>query len=157
MLKQKSKVFYHKDKFSVKPNEIQAINIFEQVRKDKKISEQQSLKIEPYLRDHHNLISPWYDNLNFDIDTIAYYRDLIKNKVDLKQSNIMVNTIHGVKGGEADNVVLMLDFTKAVKQNIELNPDSELRCLYVACTRAKKALHIVHSNSSNGYDDYIDF
>jgi superfamily I DNA/RNA helicase len=69
----------------------------------------------------------------------------------------MINTIHGVKGGEADNVVIKLDFTKSVRENFENNPDSELRCLYVACTRAKKNLHIVFSNSKNGYDSYIHF
>jgi len=69
----------------------------------------------------------------------------------------MVNTIHGVKGGETDNVVLLLNFTKAVRNNLEVNPDSELRCLYVACTRAKKTLHLIHSDNRNGYDDYYNF
>jgi superfamily I DNA/RNA helicase len=68
---------------------------------------------------------------------------------------LTVDTIHGVKGGEADNVVLMLDYTKAVKANVERNLDAELRCLYVAVTRAKKKLHIVYSSSTNGFDQFI--
>ena len=115
------------------------------------------LKLKLFLKDKVNLSSPWYEQLNFDNDTVAYYKDLIKYKADLKDRSIMINTIHGVKGGEADNVVLMLDFTRAVQVNMEHNPDSELRCLYVACTRAKKNLHIIHSTSKRGYDDYINF
>ena len=70
---------------------------------------------------------------------------------------ITVSTIHGVKGGEADEVVMRLDITKAVKESIETNPNSEYRCLYVAFTRAKQNLHIIFSSTKNGYDTYLNF
>ena len=69
--------------------------------------------------------------------------------------NINVNTIHGVKGGEADNVVLYLGVTRAIYKNFEDNLDAELRCLYVACTRAKKALHIVYAKGVYNYQQFI--
>ena len=91
-----------------------------------------------------------------DIDTVEYYRALIANGIPKNFDDITVSTIHGVKGGEADNVIVLLDMTRRVDDNYDTNPDSELRCLYVACTRAKKKLHIVYSNGSNGYDNHMN-
>jgi superfamily I DNA/RNA helicase len=153
-LRKKVKIFTEKDKLSYNKQEISAINIFEKMRKEN-LGEMELAKIKQYLNPNIDLRLPWYDNLNLENDTIAYYKDLIKEKTDLNNRDIVINTIHGVKGGEADNVVLLLDFTKAVKENYENNPDSELRCLYVACTRAKKNLHIIHSQTKNGYDYYL--
>lgn len=99
--------------------------------------------------------APWFDVLNLTIDDQNYYRNLFKNKADVKQNNLNVSTIHGVKGGEADNVVIMLDVTKNVFFNMQQSLDSELRCLYVGLTRAKKNLHIVHSNSKFGYEELL--
>ncbi len=147
--------FIDKDKMSFEPRQIEAINTFEAARKRGRMTDSDEVKLKLYTREGATLSSPWYDNMNFDNDTIAYYKDLIRTKADLKSQRITVNTIHGVKGGEADNVVLMLDFTRAVRMNMERNPDSELRCLYVALTRAKKTLHIIHSTTKNGYDSYI--
>jgi len=154
-LRNKAQVFYDKEKLSYYPKDIEAINIFEHIRKTRQMSDIEELKLKKYLKPNVNMQLPWFDNFNLPNDDISYYRDLIKYKTNLKDIKITVSTIHGVKGGEADNVVLMLDFTAAVKNSFERNPDSELRCLYVACTRAKKNLLIVHSNSKNGYDNYV--
>lgn len=156
-LRQQAQVFIDKNNLSYDPKHIGAINIFEHARRLGKLIDTDEVKIKLYLKDKVDLLKPWYDLFNFDNDMMAYYKDLIRCKTNLKDRRITVNTIHGVKGGEADNVVLMLDFTKAVRTNMEQNPDSELRCLYVACTRTKKHLHIIHSTSKNGYDDYINF
>lgn len=154
-LRKQACVFVDKTTMSYDPKQIEAIKVFEEARKRGKLTDTDDVKLKLHLKGEPNLKLPWYENMNFDNDTLAYYRDLIKYRTRLKNENIMVNTIHGVKGGEADNVVLMLDFTKAVRSNMERNPDAELRCLYVACTRAKKHLHIVHSSSRNGYDSYL--
>ena len=157
-LKKRARVFMNKNEFSVDLRHINAINTFEKMRRNKSISDEAAITISPYLKlKELDLKLPWFHNFNFDNDLIAYYKDLIKNRVDLTNHNLMVNTIHGVKGGETDNVVLLLNFTKAVRNNLEVNPDSELRCLYVACTRAKKTLHLIHSDNRNGYDDYYNF
>lgn len=153
-LRKRAMVYMDKDKCSVSMREVEAINLFERSRKQP-LSDTEEMKLRPFLNSVIDKTKPWYDNLKLDIDTMAYYKDLIRSKTDLKDYRIQVNTIHGVKGGEADNVVLILDFTKAVKMNMENNPNSELRCLYVACTRAKKHLHIIYSNSRNGYDAYV--
>jgi superfamily I DNA/RNA helicase len=67
-----------------------------------------------------------------------------------------VSTIHKIKGGEADNVVVFLDCTRKVFRNKFLDLDSELRLLYVAFTRARKNLYIIRSRSTYGLDDIVN-
>jgi superfamily I DNA/RNA helicase len=62
---------------------------------------------------------------------------------------IKVSTIHKAKGGEADNVLLMLESSRACAESSD--QDSEIRTFYVGATRAKKELHIVESNKDNGF------
>jgi superfamily I DNA/RNA helicase len=56
---------------------------------------------------------------------------------------IVVSTIHGAKGAEADNVVLSLDMSRKSYEGMLLDEDSELRVWYVGVTRAKKNLYIL--------------
>lgn len=150
-----ARVFFDKETPSVNPKHIEAINAFERAKKRGKLTDIEEMKLKLLSKNGLDLSKPWYEVLDITNDLMAYYKDLIKYKVNTAVSCGIVNTIHGVKGGEADNVVLMLDFTRSVRKNMERNPDSELRCLYVACTRAKKRLHVVHSSSKNGYDDFV--
>ena len=53
---------------------------------------------------------------------------------------ITVSTIHGVKGGEADIVVLNERLSGPSYENWAIRSDSELRVLYTAITRAKEQL-----------------
>jgi superfamily I DNA/RNA helicase len=57
--------------------------------------------------------------------------------------NIKLSTIHGAKGGEADNVLLLTDLSSKFANEYEKNSDDIHRLLYVGITRARKALHIV--------------
>jgi len=154
-LRKQSRVFMDKDKLSFDPKQIEAINTFENARRRGRLTDTDEVKLKLHTKGKPDITKPWFEVLDFDNDTMAYYRDLVRSRTNLQDRSIMVNTIHGVKGGEADNVVLTLDFTKAVRNNMENNPDSELRCLYVAITRAKKHLHIIHSSSRNGYDNFV--
>ena len=68
---------------------------------------------------------------------------------------ILISTIHQVKGGEADNVALLLDSTRRTVLNIYDNIDDELRVLYVGVTRAKKNLFLIDSQNGDGYDNIL--
>jgi DNA helicase-2/ATP-dependent DNA helicase PcrA len=97
----------------------------------------------------------WFDNLNWPLEKISYYRNIIKNGVhnqDNLHININVNTIHTVKGGEADNVIVLEDMTKSCYNNLQKNPDAENRIFYVAVTRAKQNLYILQSKSNYKYN-----
>lgn len=65
-----------------------------------------------------------------------------------------VSTIHGVKGGEADHVVLMTDLAKKSYTEYSKNPDDETRVFYVGVTRAKKHLHIVLPQTNMYFNEY---
>ena len=52
------------------------------------------------------------------------------------EPRITVSTIHGAKGGEADNVVLFTDLSPAAEEQMNINPDDTHRVFYVGVTRA---------------------
>lgn len=68
---------------------------------------------------------------------------------------ILVSTIHHVKGGEAKNVAVMLDTTRKTVGNIFNDIDEELRILYVGVTRTKQNLFLVDSKNGLGYDKLL--
>ena len=60
-----------------------------------------------------------------------------------KEPRILLSTIHGAKGGESQNVVLLTDLSRNTQTNYERNPDDENRLFYVGATRTKEHLHVV--------------
>jgi len=144
-------MFTYKGKLSVMPSHINAINHYEKMR-----TTRDTTKL--YLLD--NLIDTekelefdkaWYEVFKLPENIITYYRDILRDKIDTKKSSIEVNTIHGVKGGECENVVLLLDYSRNVYKNWNEDPDSELRCYYVGVTRSKKNLFLIPTQSRYGY------
>lgn len=147
-------VFNNKGKFSVDRGVYNAIRSYEKHRKETPNSPIPD-RVYPFLRKDKKEGQVWYEAFDLEIDKCNYYRDLFKNKTDINKCSIDVSTVHGVKGGEADNVVMKLDVTRMVQQNMSMGDkqlEAELRCLYVGITRAKKNLHIIHSSSKFGYD-----
>jgi DNA helicase-2/ATP-dependent DNA helicase PcrA len=87
----------------------------------------------------------WYKAFaGLDANTENYIRNMLANKEKITQTpRIILSTIHGAKGGEADNVLLLPDITKSAADHDDINPDELHRLFYVAVTRAKKSLHIL--------------
>jgi len=66
---------------------------------------------------------------------------------------ITASTIHGSKGGEADNVVLFTDLSPAADEEMRINPDDMHRVFYVGVTRTKQNLYIVDAEDlSRSYE-----
>jgi superfamily I DNA/RNA helicase len=66
---------------------------------------------------------------------------------------ITASTIHGAKGGEADNVVLFTDISPAADEEMRINPDDMHRVFYVGVTRTKNNLYIVEPEDiTRSYD-----
>jgi superfamily I DNA/RNA helicase len=64
-----------------------------------------------------------------------------------------VSTIHGTKGGEADNVVVFSDISAAAQQDMTERPDDMHRVFYVAVTRTRERLFIIEGENLNrSYD-----
>jgi len=73
----------------------------------------------------------------------------------MSRPTILLSTVHKIKGGEAQNVAFFMDCTKKVYASRYADMDSELRLLYVACTRAIENLYLIKSSSRYGLDDII--
>lgn len=146
--------YLYKNKESFSNVMMNAIRKYEYLRKNEPERIRKETILQGFIRKDLIGTPPWYQAFNLDKEELTYYRDIIKNKGYEEATKIHINTIHGVKGGEADNVVLFLDMTKRVYENYcdPLGYNSELRCLYVALTRAKKNLHIIYSKTTLGYD-----
>lgn len=65
---------------------------------------------------------------------------------------ILISTIHGVKGGEADHVAIMTDMASRSYKYMERCPDDEHRVFYVALTRAKQSIHIIQPKGRIYYE-----
>ena len=71
----------------------------------------------------------------------VYASALLNRGVNIfEKPKIKLSTIHGAKGGEADNVLLYLDLSTKALHEMEKNPDDAHRVLYVGLTRAKQNL-----------------
>mgnify|MGYP003668155605 FL=1 len=134
----------------------EAINIYDHIssgkgrlkRGAKKMlsgADEQDLFTLSVLRRHFGLETP-DDTWDMALDRIededrVYASALLNRGVNIfEKPKIKLSTIHGAKGGEADNVLLFLDLSgKAVKE-MEKNPDDAHRVLYVGVTRAKTNL-----------------
>ena len=88
---------------------------------------------------------PWYDKFIADQKEILYLRNLIASKENLKEkARIWLSTIHAIKGGEEDNVILSLHQGRTVQQGIKLSidkQDEEHRVWYVGVTRARNNIY----------------
>ena len=63
-----------------------------------------------------------------------------------KDARIQLSTIHSAKGGEATNVLLILDNTKPIREATEKSfekEDEENRVWYVGVTRTSQNLYIM--------------
>ena len=70
-----------------------------------------------------------------------------------EEPKVIVGTIHSVKGGQADTVIVFPDLSSLGEQQKEADPDSITRLFYVAMTRAKQRLYICHPGHTGSCGD----
>jgi len=68
---------------------------------------------------------------------------------------IRLSTIHAIKGGECDNVILLTDLANRTYEELYKDPDDECRAFYVGVTRTKKHLHIISSKTRREFNLWI--
>jgi len=100
---------------------------------------------------------PWYEAFSkAPQNEIQYIRLMLSNREKLSQdARVRLSTIHAIKGGEEDNVILILDNARKIRRAVQdsLNKrDEEHRVWYVAITRAKQKLYLHRAKiERNGY------
>ena len=86
------------------------------------------------------------------IKDVNYYRQLRRNGFKTTDGpKIVLSTIHGVKGGEADNVIVYDGMSGRTARGMIENPDAEHRVWYVAVTRARENLFVFKSSGEDFY------
>jgi superfamily I DNA/RNA helicase len=108
------------------------------------------------LKEKHGLLSEeiWHKALTkISEDRRDYLVSLLRRNTKLTgHVPIKLSTIHGAKGGEADNVLLLSDLSTKFAKDYDKNSDDINRLLYVGITRAKQTLHIVlPKNEQKGF------
>jgi superfamily I DNA/RNA helicase len=108
------------------------------------------------LREKHGLVSEdiWHAALSkIGEDKRDYLIALLRRGTRVTgKVNIKLSTIHGAKGGEADNVLLLTDLSTKFAKEYDRNADDIHRLFYVGLTRARESLHIVlPKNEQKGF------
>ena len=121
-------------------------NVLEGFRKGKTLKTEDKYSLKD-CQDKHGLITDkvWYEAFE-GLDTITenYIRNMRANGEKInKNPRIIMSTIHGAKGGEADKVLLMQDITNAALETFSYDPDELHRLFYTGATRAKRELHVL--------------
>jgi len=168
-----SKGLYYQNKFKkgYEKDLYEAVTDWEEWRKNKDLDHEKIKRIASYMSPNHytkeniqyldkdksyNMTeaynnqglktkSVWYEAFDSAPQKqIKYIRKMRANGEQLnKAPRILLSTIHGVKGGEAENVVLLTDLSKNTQKNMDRFPDDENRLFYVGATRTKDHLHII--------------
>ena len=89
----------------------------------------------------------WHEVLTIDYVDSQYYKavkDRFGTQALVDHPKIEISTIHGVKGGEADNVYFSNSMGQRPYRNFKegYTRDDEARIFYVAATRARKRLFV---------------
>jgi superfamily I DNA/RNA helicase len=108
------------------------------------------------LKSEHGLLTDaiWHQALSkIGEDKRDYIIALLRRGTKISgKAPIKLSTIHGAKGGEADNVLLLTDLSTKFAKEYDKNPDDVNRLLYVGITRARQSLHIVlPKNEQKGF------
>ncbi len=168
-----SKGLFYKNKFkkAYEQDLYDAISDWEGARKGKPLNSDQITRIASYMSPNHyqkeeiryldkdafysvdelfnkkglKTKKVWYEALDqAPEERVRYIRRMRENGEQLnKEPRILLSTIHGAKGGESQNVVLLTDLSRNTQTNYERNPDDENRLFYVGATRTKEHLHVV--------------
>jgi DNA helicase-2/ATP-dependent DNA helicase PcrA len=99
----------------------------------------------------------WYDVFKLNPEECLYIREMLRQEENLHtDARVQLSTIHSAKGGQADNVLLILDNTKTIREATEKSDDKhdeEHRVWYVGVTRTKQNLYIMTAKKEDkGYD-----
>jgi len=150
----KKNLYYQSNKGrSYKVRLYKAAKLYTEWTKGKILDEKEEKECKDFMgNEHFNRKLNWYDVFVAASEKdIRYIRLMLENGEDLDQdARIFMSTIHAIKGGEQDNVILSLHqgstIQKAIKRSVEKR-DEEHRVWYVGITRARNNLYKLKSKT----------
>jgi superfamily I DNA/RNA helicase len=128
-----------------------AVKNYERWRKGEELSEEDKNDIKGYIGNvRWNKKENWFDAFALadkdEQEQKEYLVRLFENKEDLEsKARIWVSTIHAIKGGEQDNLILCTDLGNKIIKSMNRSDDKadeEHRVWYVAYTRARNNLYL---------------
>jgi len=98
---------------------------------------------------------PWFKTLeNIDTEKKQYVLMCLRRKENIRhEPRIKLSTIHGSKGSEAENVMLLTGLSRKSDEAYWSRRDEERRVFYVGITRAKNNLDIVRSQTDREFTE----
>ena len=129
-------------------------DLFEYLGKDFPETEERMYDLKEF---GYSITQRWFDVFETEPEDSLYIRDMLQSGEELsKEPRVKLSTIHAAKGGEAENVLLILDTTKTIREAVEKSQDKEdeeNRVWYVGVTRTKQNLYIMAAKKEDqGYD-----
>lgn len=123
---------------------LQAIKAYEKARAGETVTEADKKLIESYGGRAVSGGKIWHEVLRKIPEKEREYFLAARTRGEsLIRPRIRISTIHGAKGGEAENVALYSDVSGRTFNSLVNDPDPEHRVFYVGVTRAKENLHII--------------
>ena len=150
----KKNLYYQSNKGrSYKVRLYKAAKLYTEWTKGKILDEKEEKECKDFMgNEHFNRKLSWYDVFVAASEKdIRYIRLMLENGEDLDQdARIFMSTIHAIKGGEQDNVIISLHqgstIQKAIRRSVEKR-DEEHRVWYVGITRARNNLYKLKSKN----------
>jgi DNA helicase-2/ATP-dependent DNA helicase PcrA len=134
----------------LKAESLQAIKAYESLRAGHEVSSSEQALIVAYGGSLQDTSRIWHEALTkLPFKEREYFLAARRRGESLLHPRIKISTIHGAKGGEADNVVVYSDMAFRSYNGMLDDPDAEQRVFYVAVTRAKENLFIIEPQSNN--------
>lgn len=157
-----------KGELSVKPAHVIAIRAYEALRAGRRVTmeeAQEALRACGVRRELKESATYTAAELNIDARPIwhdallripladrEYYLACLRRGEKLDGvPRVRIDTMHGVKGMEAERVLLRTDLTYRTQRGYELDPDAELRVFYVGLTRASMELYLCAPQTAYGF------
>jgi hypothetical protein len=155
-------VYQHEGEWSNRTASVRAVVAYERLRRGETLSGVDAGLVVRHISGMKPLAEPQkkftWDDLTFPFqgrpdwmaaltalgtDEREYIRRLRREGEPLsKPGRVVISTIHGAKGGEADCVMVSPDITKRVMMGMQHDRDQEMRVWYVAASRARERLYL---------------
>tara|TARA_Y100001937_G_scaffold3945_1_gene5224 strand:- start:431 stop:1864 length:1434 start_codon:yes stop_codon:yes gene_type:complete len=157
----KTKGFFFENKFikSLNTKLHKAAIYYSRWSEGQDLEQTQKEDVEDYMsEDNWNELVPWYEAFDkANLEDKNYIRMLLSNKEKLTEDpRIKISTIHAAKGGECENVILVLDNARKIREAVlksSKKRDEEHRVWYVGITRSKNNLYLMRAKiERHGYN-----